>query len=47
MGEKRVARTAALRPACVNASARRQKALGRRAEGRPKAFGLPASRRFG
>jgi hypothetical protein len=27
-----------LRPACANASARRQKALGRRAEGKPKAF---------
>jgi hypothetical protein len=33
----------ALRPACANASARREKALGRRAEGRPKAFGLPAA----
>jgi hypothetical protein len=32
----------ALRPACANASARRQKALGRRAEGRPGACGLPA-----
>jgi hypothetical protein len=31
--------TSALRPACANASARRQKALGRRAEGRRKAFG--------
>jgi hypothetical protein len=29
--------TFALRPACANASARRPKAQGRRAEGRPKA----------